>query len=86
MLKNEGKVKSIFLDMSSGNKKEFHRTFDTWNHVTKSTVAMRFLYPNTISNHLNFPGGSTMMDSVSSTCLQKIPYLLEPQLEVSEKV
>ena len=39
MLKNEGKVKSIFLDMSSGNKKEFHRTFDKWNHVTKSTVA-----------------------------------------------
>ena len=80
MLKNEGKVKSIFLDMSSGNKKEFHRTFDTWNHVTKSTVAMRFF--DTLIQFLiiYFPGGSTMMDSVSSTCLQKIPYLLEPQL------
>ena len=69
-----------FSRLSSGNKKEFHRTFDTWNNVTKSTVAMRFFDIPIQFLIIYFPGGSTMMDSVSSTCLQKIPYLLEPQL------
>ena len=38
MLKNEGKVKSIFLDMSSGNKKEFHRTFDTRGTMSQKVL------------------------------------------------
>lgn len=82
MLKNEGKVKSIFLDCHLGTKKNSIEllTRGTICHKKYCTVAMRFFDTPIQFLIIYFPGGSTMMDSVSSTCLQKIPYLLEPQL------